>query len=165
MLEDGICEVGDLSWHTREIEDRHRPRSPEPVGQHADERIAPYRVARTRLEEETFPQTVRQEMRKVRVRRLDDVLAELGRKPDARTLLKLDIQGFEEQALRGSAQTLATCGAFETEVSLAALYVGQPDFYTLYTIARDAGLTYAGNHYQHIGKDGRVVFLDALFVR
>lgn len=117
------------------------------------------------FELQEFPQSRRQEMLPVRIRRLDDVLEENGIVAGPNSFLKFDIQGFEEKAMRGAPLTLSRVGALLTEVILADLYEGQADFVTLATIARDAGLRYAGNYEQMVGKDGRVMWLDAMFLR
>ena len=45
--------------------------------------------------------------------------------PGPRTLLKLDVQGYERQALEGAAGILPSLGVIETELSLRLLYAGQ----------------------------------------
>jgi FkbM family methyltransferase len=117
------------------------------------------------LEIALFPQTRRQERLQVRVRRLDDVLADNGIEVGPNTFLKFDIQGFEDKALRGAPQTLSRVGALMTEVFLAEMYEGQADFLTIASIARDFGLRYSGNYEQIVGADGRVMWLDAMFLR
>lgn len=114
---------------------------------------------------EAFPSMTKQRQINVPIRRLDDVLAEVGRNVDVNTLVKLDVQGFEEHVMRGAEQTLAAAGAVLTEVSIAPLYEGQAEFFALCRLAEAAGLRYAGNYSQNLADDGRVVFLDALFIR
>ena len=114
---------------------------------------------------ERYPQMAKQAQVDVPVRRLDDVLAELGYTCGLQTFVKLDVQGFEAQVLAGAEQTLGRAGALLTEVCLDAMYEGQAEFYSLCHLADAAGLRYAGNHTQHLAEDGHVIFLDALFVR
>ena len=114
---------------------------------------------------ERYPQMAEQAQVEVPVRRLDDVLAELGCTISARTLVKLDVQGFEEQVLAGAEQALRSAGALLTEVSIDAMYEGQAEFFVLCRLAEAAGLRYAGNYAQFLAEDGHVIFLDALFVR
>lgn len=113
----------------------------------------------------TFPEMTRQHSVETPVRRLDDVLAETGRAVGINTLLKLDVQGFEEKVLRGAPETLGRVGALLTEVCIDPLYEGQAEFFTLCRIAQDAGLHYAGNYSQYCAQDGHVIFLDAFFTR
>jgi FkbM family methyltransferase len=114
---------------------------------------------------DTFPEMTRQHSAETPVRRLDDVLAEINRAVGENTLLKLDVQGFEEMVLRGAPKTLERVGALLTEVCIDPLYEGQAEFFALCRIAREAGLRYAGNYSQYCAKDGHVIFLDAFFAR
>jgi FkbM family methyltransferase len=136
-----------------------------PMQLHVDHTTSSSLLATSPHEEMLYPQTRNQRVVDVAVRRLDDVLAELGREIPADSILKLDVQGFEEEVLAGAPETLAAVGALLTEVLVDPLYEGQADFYRLCEIARGAGLRYAGNYDQVIADDGRVVYLDALFTR
>ena len=55
---------------------------------------------------------------------VDDLVATHGFVPD-RTLLKVDVQGYEQAVLDGAAKTLERFAAIRTEMSLVALYEGQ----------------------------------------
>ena len=112
-----------------------------------------------------FPQMTRQQALEVPVRRLDDVLTEIGRAAGPNTLLKLDVQGFEEHVLRGAPNTLRQVSALMTEVSIDPMYEGQAEFFNLCQLAYAAGLRYAGNYSQYPANDGHVIFLDACFTR
>lgn len=112
-----------------------------------------------------FPQMGRSEVTEIAVRRLDDALDELGLKAGPNTLLKLDVQGYESQVMRGAEQTLAAVGALIAEVNVGPMFEGQAEFLDLCQQAHAAGLRYAGNYAQYPDKDGRVIFLDAMFVR
>ena len=48
--------------------------------------------------------------------------------PGDRILLKLDVQGYEQEVLEGAAETLDSVAAIEMELSLRALYEGQRSF-------------------------------------
>jgi FkbM family methyltransferase len=61
----------------------------------------------------------------VRVARLDSLRSEILR-PDDSVWLKLDVQGFEKNVLLGATETLAQVQFIDTELSLVALYDGQP---------------------------------------
>lgn len=63
---------------------------------------------------------------KVRLRRLDDALADLLRDDvGSSLLLKIDTQGYEDRVLDGAPRTLARCRMVELELSLLPLYDGQ----------------------------------------
>jgi FkbM family methyltransferase len=112
-----------------------------------------------------YPQTQSESMINVRLTTLDEVLKDVMFQMPGKILLKLDVQGFEDRVLRGAPRILALCDACVLEVSLDLLYDGQAMFTDLVDIFRQAGLIYRGNLNQTYGDDGRVVFLDALFMR
>lgn len=122
-------------------------------------------LATTDHEVALFPQTAQQSEVVVPVTTLDTVLAEYldGMEPDI--LLKLDVQGYEDRVLRGAARLLGKVQACLLEVSVDPLYRGQASFKDLVLLLDAAGLQYAGNLDQSYGEDGRVMWLDALFVR
>lgn len=60
----------------------------------------------------------------IAVARLDDLLPEFSDQDD-RIMLKLDVQGFEGEVLRGAAATLELVELVEAELSLVELYEGQ----------------------------------------
>jgi len=114
---------------------------------------------------EVYPQTRSERFTRVKLGTLDKALGdELGHMP-REVLLKLDVQGFEDRVLRGARHALTECRACLLEVCLDPLYEGQADFQGLVQLLYGAGFNYAGNLNQTYGRDGRVVFLDALFVR
>jgi hypothetical protein len=104
-------------------------------------------------------------MARVRVSTLDRTLADALDRLPREILLKLDVQGFEDRVLRGAGRMLALCKAVVLEVCLDPLYEGQADFHGLAQLLHEAGFRYAGNLDQAYGEDGRVVFLDAVFVK
>jgi len=122
-------------------------------------------LASTTTIQRLFPQTQAERMTRIRLSTLDRALEDtLGPMP-REILLKLDVQGFEDRVLRGAGRMLALCRAVILEVSLDPLYEGQADFHGLVQRLHVAGFRYAGNLDQTYGEDGRVMFLDAVFVR
>ncbi|MBE7481003.1 MAG: FkbM family methyltransferase [Polyangiaceae bacterium] len=114
---------------------------------------------------ELYPQTVAQSLAKVRLTTLDRALEKHMVNMPRDILLKLDVQGFEDRVLRGAAAVLRECSACILEVNLEPLYEGQADFFELAHLMRDAGFGYSGNLHQTYSKEGRVVFVDAVFSR
>jgi FkbM family methyltransferase len=55
---------------------------------------------------------------------VDEIVAEHGLTPE-RTLLKIDVQGYEKAVLDGARKTLGQFGSVRTEMSLVPLYDGQ----------------------------------------
>jgi FkbM family methyltransferase len=76
----------------------------------------------------------------VRVDRLDDLREELGLKSQP-IFLKLDVQGYELEVVRGAPVTLDQVALLEIELSFAELYEGQPLFAECLAVLRSNGLT------------------------
>jgi len=95
----------------------------------------------------------------VEVVRLD---AECAAPPD---ILKLDLQGYELEALKGARGLLPGIGAVLCEVSFTSLYAGQPLGWELAQWMEGAGYRMDGLHQPWFGPDGALVSADALFVR
>lgn len=72
----------------------------------------------------------------VSVRRLDDLKLFCGNP----TLMKLDVQGYELEVLRGATETLTHCDYVLVEVSHVPFYVGQPDVQSVVGFLAEAGL-------------------------
>ncbi|HWP00116.1 MAG TPA: FkbM family methyltransferase [Methylococcus sp.] len=122
-------------------------------------------LAATDHEVALFPQTARQSEVVVSVTTLDTVLADFMDGMAQDILLKLDVQGYEDRVLRGATRLLGKVQACLLEVSVDPLYRGQASFKDLLMLLDASGLEYAGNLDQAYGEDGRVMWLDALFVR
>ena len=75
----------------------------------------------------------------VGVRRLDDVLGPHVQ-PGTRMFVKLDVQGFETQALAGLGELVDAVEILQTELSLVPLYSGQPDWREFVDQRRSEGL-------------------------
>ena len=76
------------------------------------------------LQDRSFPGTATVASRKIRIRRIDDVLE--GMTLPAPLLIKLDVQGFELEALKGMPRLLAAADYVYAELSFFPLYDGQP---------------------------------------
>lgn len=97
---------------------------------------------------------------KVPVVRLDDVIpagTNVG-------LLKLDVQGYELEALRGAARVLRETRALLVEANYVPHYEGAVDFDTLHRFLGDAGFRLHGVSAPFMGKDGPL-WADAMYVR
>ena len=92
---------------------------------------------------------------------LDEVLSEffLGEIPEI-SLLVLDLQGAEFQALRGSKRTLAKTSAIHVEVSTVELYAGQKKMDAVVSLLIGEGFTLVAHDLDKGAASG-----DALFVR
>jgi len=81
------------------------------------------------------------------------------------TLIKLDVQGYEDRVISGGPETFRNARACLVEVSLDVLYEKQAAFKDIVLLLDNLGYRYAGNMEQICAKDGHVIYLDALFVK
>ena len=96
----------------------------------------------TALQTESFPGTERVGFEEVRVATLESQIeAERIREP---ALLKLDVQGYELEALRGCASMLHLIRYVYAELSFAELYEGQSMAHQVIAFLSQAGFTLAG---------------------
>lgn len=100
----------------------------------------------------------------VPVKRLDDVMASVA--IEGPMLVKIDVQGFEGEVLRGGRRTLGRAKVAIIETSLETLYEGQPSFGDLLKSMDDSGFAFGGTFDESVSPlDGRVLQIDAIFVR
>lgn len=109
-----------------------------------------------------YTATKSQEKIEVVVKTLDDALENVHLEPF--TLMKLDVQGYEKTALQGAVDTLSKVSLCILEVSVQPLYVEQSEFFELVSIMQMAGFRYEGNTGQILDDNGKICYLDALFV-
>jgi FkbM family methyltransferase len=117
------------------------------------------------LHRETFPESRGSEENiTIQIERLDDVLKVSDLKRDI--LFKIDVQGYEDKAIRGSEQVLRASKIVLIENSFLSLYKGQPLFADTYKMLTGLGFTYRGALWQKLDpKTGAVMFEDSLFLR
>lgn len=100
----------------------------------------------------------------IHVRRLDAVASQYIR-PDDRTWLKMDVQGFELMVLRGAAATLPSILAVEAEMSVWPFYSGQPLYRELVDHMDAAGFDLWSISPGHrVPETGRMIEMDGIFV-
>ena len=97
----------------------------------------------------------------VPVLRLDDALA--SEPLERPLLLKLDLQGFELEALRGGPGVLARADAVLLETAFRSGYEGEPSFRDVLAFMEAAGFQFVGP-LDVLYDDGEIVQMDALFV-
>ena len=111
-----------------------------------------------------FPYTAQTSSIVVPCLTLDEALKPYG--IGGKILLKIDVQGFEEQVLLGAPQTLKQVAVVWVETSFVELYRGQPLFERIYSFLIDNGFKYKGNHEQMLSPlDDTVLQSDSIFVR
>ena len=117
-----------------------------------------------KLHKKLFPHTAGETIETVTIARLDTIASELALQEPL--LIKLDVQGYEEHALRGAPETIRKASAILTEASFVELYEGQPLFPRIYELLTAEDFAYQGALHQKIDPEtGQILFEDALFVR
>ena len=99
----------------------------------------------------------------VQMQPLDDILRDY--KAGEVDLLLMDVQGYEDEVLKGACQTLKTCKIVISELSLQSLYVGSSTFDSVYqTLVREGfQLRYLINPME--GASQQILQIDGIFVR
>jgi FkbM family methyltransferase len=116
------------------------------------------------LHREAFPESAHDTRETVRVRRLDDALAEINL--EAELLVKIDVQGYEDKVIAGGERTISRARAVIIEVSFRELYEGQPLFDDIYRLLTARRFTFMGHLYQLLNpSNGSVLQADALFIK
>ncbi|MDP1875923.1 FkbM family methyltransferase [Phenylobacterium sp.] len=83
----------------------------------------------------------------------------------AAAFLKLDVQGHELSVLAGARSILGFVRFIQIEINLQHLYENQPGFVEISEFLNKSGFHFVGVTEQFHLKNGRPVFLDALFER
>lgn len=110
-----------------------------------------------------FPGTAEIGTQIVRVARLDDHLAPAA--IDSPALLKLDVQGFELETLRGCEQLLRHFAWVYAECSFVELYAGQALADAVIAWLRERGLMLRGVYNMAYDRRGKAIQADFLFGR
>ncbi len=117
-----------------------------------------------KLHKDSFPWTAQTEPLTVPMKSLDEFNSEMKLEP--KVLLKIDVQGYEAEVLRGATALLQKTDYVLLEVSFRTLYEGQGSFAEIHAILEKAGFAYSGNLEQLLSpRDGSILQADALFLR
>lgn len=83
-----------------------------------------------------------------------------------KTLITLDVQGYELNAIKGGLKTLQKADIIIAEVSFSQLYENQPLFDDINSILKELGFSYAGNFEQLLSPiNNEILQADAIFVK
>lgn len=117
----------------------------------------------SKMQEKVFPNTGHARIDHVRVAPLGDFIGELDLAQPS--LLKIDVQGFELEVLRGSADCLDRFSSIYVEASFIELYEGQALASDIIDYLHDRGFRLQGIYNLCQMRDGRAVQADFLFDR
>jgi FkbM family methyltransferase len=100
---------------------------------------------------------------RVAVRRLDSVFADLI-PPGAAVFLKVDVQGYEGQVIRGASNALRNIALVQLEVSLISLYESESSFVDIVRAMVDSGFDLVGAEPALVNdRSGHVLQMDLIF--
>ena len=118
----------------------------------------------TNLHKQAFPYTNGETVEEVTMRRLDGVAQELDIKEN--TLVKIDVQGFEDKVIAGGAKTISKARVVIIETGFDELYKGQASFDGVYKTMGEMGFLFKGCWEQLKSPiDGSVLSCDAIFIK
>jgi hypothetical protein len=111
-----------------------------------------------------LPFSVQTEPVSVAVETLDSIVAKLSLEDNL--LVKIDVQGFECEVIKGGLETLRRAKLVIVETTFRALYEGQPLFGDVYRALTELGFRYAGSNGRLDSPiDGAPVQEDSIFRR
>jgi FkbM family methyltransferase len=121
-------------------------------------------LAMTPLHKELYPKSKDSFEEKIVIKRLDEMLPEM--KIEENLFIKMDVQGYEGNVIRGAGKALAQAKLVQVETSFTPLYEGQPLFSDIHDLLHPLGFSYIGNTAQHWNASkNEPLFEDSLFIR
>ena len=111
-----------------------------------------------------WPKTAHDRPLTVKMETLDQIAQRNG--IDGPSILKLDVQGFELNVLKGAEKTLTNCVLVQLEVLFEPLYESQSDFLGIMQFLSSHGLQFVDFVEQRRMKpNNSLVYADAAFMR
>ena len=118
----------------------------------------------TELHKKLYPKSSRATTETITIKRLDDMANDIPIKGDL--LVKLDVQGYEDNVIRGGSKIIGKATMLLIETSFIQLYENQPLFDDIYSIVRELGFTYKGSRERHYSKEtGELIYEDSIFIK
>jgi FkbM family methyltransferase len=116
------------------------------------------------IHKDIFPQTCSESVEVIETICLDDIAKDL--RIDDPVLIKIDVQGFEDRVIAGGINLISRAKLIIIEMSMEALYEGQPLFDDIYQTLTKLGFQYRGNYEQlYSPQDGRILQVDGIFMK
>lgn len=114
---------------------------------------------------ELFQQTKNQMEIEVDITTIDKYFGNILNEKHKNILLKIDVQGYELEVLRGAQKTLNMISACLLEINFTNLYNKQANFSDIYKLLNKMGFEYAGAMDQNFNNEGKLIFSDVLFAK
>ena len=110
---------------------------------------------------EEYPFLGKHSIANVRVQRLDDITSGI----QSVDMIIMDVQGYEDEVLKGARESLRSCQIVMSELSLQTLYDNSSTFDSVYQTLIKEGFRLFNLVNPMRGKSGRVLQIDGVFVR
>ena len=113
---------------------------------------------------EAFVNTKNEFEEQITIKKLDDVFKNI--KLNKPLLVKIDVQGFELEVIKGGSNIISDADMIILETSFVHLYKDSPLFSDVHDLLKSMGFEYQGA-YEQLAKpqDGRILQQDSIFVR
>lgn len=116
------------------------------------------------LHKELYPKSAELTSVSVEVARLDDLMRTVDL--TGPTLIKMDVQGYEDEVIKGGKETIRRASILIIETSFVPLYEGQPLFDDIYRSVQELGFSYRGRRETHYSRITDLpIYEDAVFIR
>ncbi|MBK6914001.1 MAG: FkbM family methyltransferase [Ignavibacteriales bacterium] len=116
------------------------------------------------LHKNIFPHTKNEITEKIEVRELDSFENEINW--TRKILLKIDVQGFELNVLKGAIISLKKIDVIILEISFVKFYENQTNFDEIYRFLSEMNFNFQGNFDQvKDPKTGKILYVDAIFIK
>jgi FkbM family methyltransferase len=116
------------------------------------------------LHRDIYPSTANSVEEIVQIKDMDSLNDKINWIP--KTLMKIDVQGFEINVLKGATSSLNNIDVLIIETLFVELYENQTQFDDIYSFLVKRNFSYRGNHEQiKDPKSGRILWADAVFIK
>ena len=132
---------------------------------HSDHTMSSSFLRTTELLVTEFPYTREKYSVQVDVHILDEYREQIVGTGLEGIVLKLDVEGFELDVIKGAPRTLENVVALIVEIHLMELFEGHPTFWDVNAFLSDRNYRFAGSFPPGTSAAGRVIGFDAIFIR
>jgi len=116
------------------------------------------------LHKENYPHSADHEEVQVTIDTLDSILQ--PNSLNMNILIKMDVQGFEDQVIKGGLTTFHEASIVIVEISFVELYKDEPLFHGVYSLLSSLGFEYMGSLKQSVNKyDDSYLQADCIFIK
>ena len=119
----------------------------------------------TALIEREFPDTMETRTIQVDVHTLDEYADRFVCRDGKGLVLKLDVEGFELDVLKGGLHTLENVIGLIVEIHLMELFEGHPTFHDVDAFLSGRNFRFAGSVLPGLTATGRIIGFDAIYIR